>query len=515
MYKIVMAENHQQSIEVVKRVVDSVRKKVVIVEIVNSGFELLTKVEEIKPEIVLINVDIIGINGLEAAKRIRMNNNEIHIVLFSEYDYFDFVKEAINCKADDYILKPIQTESLLTCLDKIIETLDKKKEKSQFREVAEFIEYGFIHSLLCFDKTQSQLKKYQRLLGLHNYGYFIFIEIDAGYDENSIDDYEVVNKIKAILDLNSCIAAVGPRFNNQWIVFISIEDMEAYSEENSIELASKIKCRLEDMVTYDILIGIGSAKKIDDIYSSYWEAQKSIRYNGKTNLTHINTISNLSININDYNDIENNLIENIKLGKDSAIAYFYDIMDMLRLLSREDRINKIIELFVLINRETRVDTGEENHRFDYIRYIHEISILPLEQIESWFLQRLENLIKIIRCNRNDKKSIAIKEAIHYMKQHYKEEISLDDLSQYIGISPQHLSKLFKEETGINYVEWLTNLRIDMAKQLLTEGGQTVKEICYLVGYHDPNYFSRIFKKIVGISPTDYIADSEFDINNSN
>ena len=87
--------------------------------------------------------------------------------------------------------------------------------------------------------------------------------------------------------------------------------------------------------------------------------------------------------------------------------------------------------------------------------------------------------------------------------HYKNDISLDDVSREIDISPYYFSKVFKEATGENFIDYLTGLRIDKAKDLLENTGMSMKEICGEVGYSNPNYFSRIFKKIVGVSPTEY------------
>ena len=73
----------------------------------------------------------------------------------------------------------------------------------------------------------------------------------------------------------------------------------------------------------------------------------------------------------------------------------------------------------------------------------------------------------------------------------------------MGVTPQHFSKIFKMETGIKYVDWLSELRIERAKEYLLEEKYTVKEVCFLVGYKDPNYFSRIFRKMVGVPPSEY------------
>ena len=90
-------------------------------------------------------------------------------------------------------------------------------------------------------------------------------------------------------------------------------------------------------------------------------------------------------------------------------------------------------------------------------------------------------------------------------ENFRKEISLDDVSREGNVSPYYFSKLFKEATGDNFIEYLTNIRIDKAKELLDNTDLSMKEICSQVGYQNPNYFSRIFKKNVGVTPTEYKA----------
>ena len=91
----------------------------------------------------------------------------------------------------------------------------------------------------------------------------------------------------------------------------------------------------------------------------------------------------------------------------------------------------------------------------------------------------------------------------WIEENYSKNVSLDDVSRILNISPYYFSKLFKEDTGEGFVEYVTRIRIDKAKELLSESEYSMKEICSMVGYSDPNYFSRIFRKTVGISPTEY------------
>ncbi|MCM3767804.1 response regulator [Neobacillus niacini] len=91
----------------------------------------------------------------------------------------------------------------------------------------------------------------------------------------------------------------------------------------------------------------------------------------------------------------------------------------------------------------------------------------------------------------------------FIEDHFTKTISLEDAAEYVDISPYYLSKLFKEQFSINFIDYVTQLRVERAKELMKNPDRSLKEICYDVGYKDPNYFSRVFKKITGFSPSEY------------
>ncbi len=91
----------------------------------------------------------------------------------------------------------------------------------------------------------------------------------------------------------------------------------------------------------------------------------------------------------------------------------------------------------------------------------------------------------------------------YIYKNFSRDITLEDVSKEVMVSPNYFSRLFKEETGQNFIDYLTQLRIERAKELLRDNSSANKEICYQIGYADPNYFSRIFKRVVGVTPTEY------------
>jgi two-component system response regulator YesN len=107
-------------------------------------------------------------------------------------------------------------------------------------------------------------------------------------------------------------------------------------------------------------------------------------------------------------------------------------------------------------------------------------------------------------NKQEEQSMSVvNKARQYIDENYMKELTLDDISRMVNISSYYFSKVFKEETGENFIDYLTKLRIEAAKNLLKTTSKSMKEISAEVGYPDPNYFSRNFKKYTGKTPTDY------------
>ena len=144
-------------------------------------------------------------------------------------------------------------------------------------------------------------------------------------------------------------------------------------------------------------------------------------------------------------------------------------------------------------------------RADYLPDLLRFETLP--ELKEWFLKKIRDAAQNSRGKRSEKSNSLIEAAKQYIHGHYMKDISLDQISRYLNISSYYFSKLFKDATNENFIEYLNRIRIEKAKQLLTETDQSMKVICSMVGYSDPNYFSRSFKKYAGVTPTEYKEDS--------
>ena len=165
---------------------------------------------------------------------------------------------------------------------------------------------------------------------------------------------------------------------------------------------------------------------------------------------------------------------------------------------------KVLEL-VLRAEHDAFQTGSVNYAYDYRKdYLTQINaLLDPDQIRDWYLDRMTAISSMIRDQNEEQSESTVSKACKYIQENFRKDISLDDVSKEVNVSPYYFSKLFKEEVGENFIEYLTRLRIECSKELLRRAALTIREAGLQSGYADPNYFSRIFKKQTGMTPREY------------
>lgn len=527
MYKMMIIDSEKNSQEVIKRIIENHCKEIEITGIGETGQEALELAEIGTPDILMISVRLKDISGLDVVRRIRKKNKEVYVILDSVYDYYDFVKEGLELKVFDYMLKPINEGLLLPVIKNIlIEIKEKEKQRVQKSEqderlklMHEFAEYSFLYGTLFNERPGLNLKRYIDFLGLGEKGFVLNIEIEWGESEpvklpGRFNErlYSVIKRVADCFGAN----AVGPRIMQRIVVFVSVEaeKYEKMDVKPVKELAGQIADELEENLGLCAAVGIGRIRKTENLYDSYEEGLRSLRYAGTKRIVHIGEVEEITIDHENYIELENKMLDGVRFGKEEALAYLSELLDCLKPLKEQDVRNKIVEILVLACHEIRMGGQNENDYINYVDYFKEMLEVKQEDLWNWTTRKFEYIMKAARTGKNAKKSDTVRDALRYISEHFTVRISLGEVARYVGVTSQHLSKLFKEETGSNYVEYLTKLRIEEAKKFLKEGNKTVNEICYLVGYDDPNYFSRLFKKTVGISPTEFI-ETKPQINNNN
>lgn len=528
MYRLLIADDEQIVLDSMKFIIEKNFEDVMIAGTARSGREAIEKAEELRPDIILMDIKMPGINGIDAISEIKSRYPNTYFIIISAYEQFDFAKEAVKLGVAEYLVKPVNKQKLVETIRKVVDAIEverknRRKEldlKEKLESVLPILENGFIYSIVMFDDNKKDLENYRDIFEIEDGGYIMTVEFGkmerAGRVGNrigmSVKSQSFYPYFRDVVKSRCSNCIVGPLMLNRIVVFFPCDFSEdEYTRRlGMINIANYLSEKICEKVDVDFCIGLGrSYKGIENLPQSYAESLKAIRCANGKEVVHIADVSVERSVSHEYPIMkERLLLEKASIGDEGAsIDVFNFIYDWLVTEyggSIEMIKSKLMELMVLIHRlawDQEVNEWESLDRQSYLSEMMAINDIPT--LRDWCRERIDYIVRSIKGIREKKVSKLVLKARNYIDINYNKEITLEDVSRYVNVSPHYFSRLFKDETGENFIEYLTSVRIQKAKELLKEGIFSVKEICYMVGYGDPNYFSRTFKKVVGITPTEY------------
>lgn len=205
---------------------------------------------------------------------------------------------------------------------------------------------------------------------------------------------------------------------------------------------------------------------------------------------------------------EQELLSHIRLGdKDKAYLALNDILTSAFQDPGDLKVAKarMLEIMVMLSRAAveRGETLEKLLGLNY-HYIEEFSHLnSIEELFVWVVRMMEMFMEKIQVTQGSRNTQVMEQVIEFMSRNYQRAIRLEDIAQAVFLSPCYLSHIFKEEIGTTIMEYLTRLRIEEAKRLLRNPRFTVVQVADKIGYGDPSYFTKVFKKNEGITPSQF------------
>lgn len=526
MYKIMLADDEGIVIDSLKFIIEKEFGDDCIIEFAKTGRNVIELAEKFRPDIAIMDIQMPGINGIEAMKEIRKHNNDIIFIVMSAYDKFDYAKEAIKLGVLEYITKPMERTKIVSILKKGMEIIDEKREKrsndllvkEKMETVVPIIESGLIYDILLQEHFSEDIESYKTLLGLDKrYAYMIAIIYGDGQEGNRMTNavgssvkmqqhyQEVRECVKEYFD---CI--IGTVMANKLAVLVPYDKAEMdYNERiELIEKARELVRRMCKKTGISFRIGIGRAGKLPEMAKSYDEALNALIMTTGS-VAHADDLPIGCDYAEDYPiHLEKRLFDEVEKGETKhALATAKNFFDWMVENNPDSLMEirvKILE-FALWAEHIAYEKGGMTYRFrsrqNYLPAI--MGTDDMNELWEWFMEKILNACQNILGKREEKSNSIIEMSKDYIKNNFNRDISLDEVSRAVNISPYYFSKIFKEGTGKNFIEYLTNIRIEKAKELLSTTEYSMKEICTMCGYSDPNYFSRSFKKNVGVTPTEY------------
>lgn len=396
-----------------------------------------------------------------------------------------------------------------------IEILKSNRDFTK-EDLFSYVEKSFVFSLFFRGTSHKELNIFRSVLKLKDLGYLIVLEFLPNEKTNVIDfDIDEQNLYYFIKkELKTYSTAIGPMMQNRIPILITagpeVLAPRQDTKSKSLTTASNLVNAIENKFNINVIAGIGNVQSIHSIYTSYMEAINCIHYCNPGSAIHVQDIDKIEKqNLFEYNEAEKHMINAIRHKKADAYDYFIIMMDKIKHLNNIAKRNKIIEALVIAKHASRIDSMDEIDYFNYTCNINDLMELEEDQLIEWAYQKFVDITGYVKPNTGIDYSNKIVQATkEYLEAHYAEEISLEDAAEYVNISPQYFSKLIKKNTGFNFIDWLSMLRVKKAKELLANTNLTVKEVCFMVGYKDPNYFSRIFKKKIGMTPSEYVKNKK-------
>lgn len=528
MYRILMADDEGIVLNSLSMIIEKNFSGQFEVETAKSGRMAIEVAEHFRPDLIFMDIQMPGINGIEAMKEIReMLPSTIFIVL-TAYDKFDYAKEAINLGVLDYLNKPYNQKSIINVINQALEELNMRREKrrqelktkERLETVVPIIENGFVSSVIFQEPFEEDIENYKNLLGLEtNSGYMISVMFgenqQGSYLTNAVGSAVKAQttyyaKVREVIKDTFPEAVVGNVNSNKIPVFVPRENaVLEYNERIEIIEKARVAVRtLRNATDTQYRIGIGSIKKLKNCYESYEEAMKAL-YSTTGSVAHIDDLP-LTVTYEDSYpvDLENDIFDALSDGDvDACLISAGKFFDWMRENYSSDIQSiklKALE-FVLRAESDMYKSGAYMYSFESRKnYLSEVlSDDDMDNIKNWYLEKVRNAAINFATGSKDRTHHLVKRAIEYIDNNCEKDISLNEISEELNISSYYFSKLFKDETQEGFVEYITKKRVEKAKEMLKDPDKTIKEIGSECGYSDPNYFSRIFKKATGMTPTEY------------
>lgn len=510
---------------VIKGIMYMFKKYALSVSVVGSAYsgkEAIELIERMHPDLVMIDIQMPGINGLEVIRWTRQRYPEIYFIVVTAYDFFEYAQEAISLGVSEFLLKPIQPDQLKNTVNRIQEDLKHKQltiqtslqMKEKINKMLPILEHQFISMIIFQSPSLEKIKVFEEIFEHPlSFGYMMLIDISPIQTVTSVQ-HIIANKmlhdaIKSYLKSVSPVLTASIETNRIYVYYpvVDVYTTDSYSIKNqSMYLAEKIMIVTERKFQVKLRIGIGNAYDYSQFNQSYLEAYQSLKMVEAEPIIHYSDITLNTTFLDPYpKQLEKIFVEQILAEKKEVWSTFNQLYDAIITIAHADLVRIKTYLIEIINILLRTFPNPPDKEFflDH-QFLEDIltadSILHLKTV---FVHYLKQMMDKFNTMRDDRMNQLFNEAICLIHERYAEEITLNEVAQAVHMSYHYFSKQFKIFTGKNFTDYVQELRMKEAIRLLQFSNYSVKEISERVGYQDSNYFSKAFKKYTGYSPTDF------------
>ncbi|NBD25750.1 response regulator transcription factor [Paenibacillus glycinis] len=496
-----------------------------------NGRDAWEAIEQDKPDLVISDISMPFMDGLELAGLIAASYPYIKVIILTGFDEFEYAQQALRLKVSDFVLKPITAREIRGLLDKARSEMDEERQRredlsrlqSQLKQSVPLLRERFLERLVAVGLGKAEIEDRFAYFGLPPLGagsVAVVADIDDFGDRELLSYAHDVEFLRfAAFDIFEEIAGrenaiVFRTREERMVVILTGEGDGNELYETAFRYAEEARHHIEKFLSFTVTAGIGrivpSAELLPDSYKGALSALDYRFLHGKNRVLSILDLEGRpeaappaamawdrklvsAVKTGSIREAQELIERGIAELKQSRVPIETCFLQMQKVvLSLMNAIQEVVPH----DREASIDSQMmlmEVYRFK-----------TLDEIEAWLKQVVSAVMTEIAENRNHFTNAQIHKAVEYIETNYaNDKMSLQDLCRHVLMSTSYFSLVFKQHTGETFVEYLTGVRIAKAKELLRSTSLKFYEIAAEVGYGDPNYFSILFKKRAGMTPKDY------------
>ncbi|SCN22681.1 Chemotaxis protein CheY [Clostridium sp. N3C] len=526
MLKILIVDDEYLVRDSLKMIISKNIKNVDFIDVASNGREAIEKAISFKPDIIFMDIHMPGIDGMEAIRQIRSINKDTLFVILTAYEFFDYAKEALSLGVSEYLLKPISKNKVIETVEQLRKIVDEKRDtlmreiqlKERMNSMVPMLETQFITNKIFNIDTPYKIEFYENVFGMNlREGYVMILLYKDKKGTKKERNTKLTIEKQRFYDIFSmklkslCSSLIGSPMQDRIVAFIPTTNWEkGFSlKQKAKVIAEKFNEKIEHLTELNYTIGIGGNYDIDNFERSFYEAYIAASEQREQAVISFDTLPYNDNKIDNFSTHKNMIFSNYILTGNIAEAkeVFEEIYLWLISVYGDDiyRIkSKVLDLLFIIDKNLPYNIEEIYELKDS----HVLTILKTnnkEELRIEFLKYLSDIALHIRNQKASNTDGIIPMVLEYVNKNYNKEISLKDVANSVNLSYNYLSKIFKDEIGKSFIDYLTELRMEKSMKLLSNGNLSIKEICQQIGYNDPNYYCKAFKKLTGKTPSEYRA----------
>lgn len=529
LYNVLLVDDEADVLQAMKKKIDWEALGFCLAGTAENGQEALEMAEQLHIDVVMTDIKMPYMDGLTLCKNLKQSYRNMKVIIYSGFDDFEFAREAVHLEAEEYLLKPISAGDMEAAFSKVRKKLDQ--EYDEYRNLNRLSEYyrkslpamreqlvmGILEGRIAGERARAMMETYEICLDSPFYVVAaLYMDVNPREEQPQPAQLFTLSLKDMVQDyLKNRTRFFSTAFLDQVIVIFMLDEREEIDQVlYHLDQICKMSFRV---LKSSVTAAVGQiCANTDALHTSYEEAVNAMEYRsilGSGQVLYINDIEpcseeNILVTEHEFQ----NLVHAVKLGnRDETNAAIAQIMDSIRKepISPGQYQLLFMELLSELMKIGRAYKLHPNQIFgEHAGSWQELyRMVTVDELEGWLQEVCTNLRHVLRHERRDSAARLTEQAKAYIEEHYKEsDLSADSLCRCLNVSAAYFSTIFKREVGMSFVAYLTKIRLEHALELLRTTEDKTYIIASRVGYMEPNYFSYVFKKQYGISPSKYRAE---------